>query len=472
MSGNHYDVVVIGAGLSGLSAATRLGMFGKKVLLLEKHYVVGGLNSFYAKKGRKFDVGLHALTNFPSEHSGKKSPLLKLCRQLRIPFESLDLQPQSHSKILFPDRSLHFTNNFDYFVDQIQQNFATSFNAFQHLLQKMESFPAYSVNAEELSTRKVLQESGIDPLLAEMLLCPTCYYGSAQSNDIDFPTFVMLFDAIFRQGLARPRNGIRAILDPLCKKLKELGVERRMNTAVKRLHSKNNKIEEIELESGESIFADQIISTCGVVETELILGNDYASNEHPEVGDFSVIESISVIEGKPTDYGWDETVIFFNDSESFHYQCPEDYVDLRSGVICLPQNYQLNSDCLEFKLRITHPANFSKWEGLTEKSYLSEKEHFQDKILQNGLEYLDNSKINKKFFTQKILVRDTFTPKTIKRFTSHENGTLYGSPTKTRDGSTFYQNLFLAGTDQGYIGIVGAMLGGIAIANNQILRAG
>ena len=197
---------------------------------------------------------------------------------------------------------------------------------------------------------------------------------------------MMLFDAIFRQGLARPRNGIRAILDPLCKKLKELGVERRMNTAVKRLHSKNNKIEEIELESGESIFADQIISTCGVVETELILGNDYASNEHPEVGDFSVIESISVIEGKPTDYGWDETVIFFNDSEKFHYQCPEDYVDLRSGVICLPQNYQLNSDCLEFKLRITHPANFSKWEGLTEKSYLSEKEHFQDKILQNGLE--------------------------------------------------------------------------------------
>lgn len=472
MSGNHYDVVVIGAGLSGLSAATRLGMFGKKVLLLEKHYVVGGLNSFYAKKGRKFDVGLHALTNFPSEHSGKKSPLLKLCRQLRIPFESLDLQSQSHSKILFPDRSLHFTNNFDYFVEQIQQNFATSFHAFQNLLQKMESFPAYAVNAEELSTRTVLQESGIDPLLAEMLLCPTCYYGSARSNDIDFPTFVMLFDAIFRQGLARPRNGIRAILDPLCKKLKELGVERRMNAAVKRLHSKNNKVEEIELESGESIFADQIISTCGVAETELILGNDYTSNEHPEVGDFSVIESISVIKGKPTDYGWDETVIFFNDSENFYYQCPEDFVDLRSGVICLPQNYQLNDDCSEFKLRITHPANFSKWEGLSEESYLTHKEYFQEEILHNGLEYLNNSKINKNSLAEKILVRDTFTPKTIKRFTSHENGTLYGSPTKTRDGSTLYQNLFLAGTDQGYIGIVGAMLGGIAIANNQILRAG
>ena len=102
MDSKHYDVVVIGAGLSGLSAATRLGMFGKKVLLLEKHYVVGGLNSFYAKGGKKFDVGLHALTNYPSEYSGKKSPLLKLCRQLRIPFDSLNLYEQSHSRISFP----------------------------------------------------------------------------------------------------------------------------------------------------------------------------------------------------------------------------------------------------------------------------------------------------------------------------------------------------------------------------------
>ena len=47
-----YDVVIIGAGLSGLAAALRLGMFGKQVLLLEKHYVVGGLNSFYAKEGK------------------------------------------------------------------------------------------------------------------------------------------------------------------------------------------------------------------------------------------------------------------------------------------------------------------------------------------------------------------------------------------------------------------------------------
>ncbi|MEC7183375.1 MAG: FAD-dependent oxidoreductase, partial [Bdellovibrionota bacterium] len=46
-----YDVIVIGAGLSGLAAGIRLAMFGKKVCILEKHSIPGGLNSFYQRKG-------------------------------------------------------------------------------------------------------------------------------------------------------------------------------------------------------------------------------------------------------------------------------------------------------------------------------------------------------------------------------------------------------------------------------------
>ena len=470
MKSNLYDVVIIGAGLSGLAAALRLGMFGKQVLLLEKHYVVGGLNSFYAKEGKKFDVGLHALTNYPSTHSGKKSPLLKLCRQLRIPFDALDLHQQSHSRISFPGKDLIFTNHFPDFLDQIDQYFPESIDGFTKLLEQMEKFPAYSVDAPELSTREILSKAEINPLLGEMLLCPTCYYGSARPDDIDFPTFVMLFDAIFRQGLSRPQNGIRAILDPMCQKLKELGVERRMNTAVKTLHSHKDIIQEIELESGESIKAKQIISTCGVVETEKMLNSYNDIIEKTETGKFSVIETISVLEGKTRDFGWSETVVFFNNSEKFNYDCPNDFIDLNSGVICLPENYGDSKDHSEFKLRITHPANFDKWNALSEEEYVEQKKKNEEEIFQNGLQFLANEQQGTIPISDKILTRDTFTPKTIKRFTSHENGTLYGSPSKSRDGSTQFKNLFLAGTDQGYIGIVGAMLGGIAIANNRILR--
>ena len=100
------------------------------------------------------------------------------------------------------------------------------------------------------------------------------------------------------------------------------------------------------------------------------------------------------------------------------------------------------------------------------------KEDWEEKIMGNSMNYLDGGHGTLDELNQKTTLMDTFTPTTIKHFTSHINGTLYGSPTKRRDGSTKYKNLFLAGTDQGYVGIVGAMLGGIAVANNQILRNG
>ena len=468
---NHYDVIIIGAGLAGLSSAVRLGMFGLKVLILEKHYVVGGLNSFYAKGGRKFDVGLHALTNFPSESSGKSSPLLKLCRQLRIPLDSLNLLEQSSSRISFGEIDLCFNNDFEYFLSEVEKVFPKEKDRFQKLLSKMVEFPAYSVDAKEISTREILAQELGDGLLAEMLLCPTCYYGSARANDIDFPTFIMLFDAIFKQGLARPDRGIRALLDPLTDKLKELGVERRMNSSVKSIQTDQVQVSEVILENGESFTSDHFISTCGGLETEKLLDLPDTPKSF-DLGRFSIIESISVFDGHPKDFGWDETVIFFNKSNEFIYDQPEQLVDLNSGVICLPDNYgsKDSSEKKESKLRVTHPANFKLWSELSQEKYQKEKYLWEDLILLNGLKYLPLGEAKSELFKNRTRLTDTFTPRTIKRFTSHENGALYGSPTKKRDGSTKFSNLFIAGTDQGYVGIVGAMLGGIAVANNQILR--
>ncbi len=454
-----------------MAAAVRLAMFGKKVVLLEKHYVVGGLNSFYARKGRKFDVGLHALTNYPSPSSGKSSPLLKLCRQLRLPIEDLKLLPQSSSRITFGTSSLCFTNDFEYFLSQVEENFPKSVDSFNQLLGKMEAFPAYSVDAEEISARAVLSDSGIDPLLVEMLLCPTCYYGSARPNDIDFPTFIMLFDAIFKQGLSRPELGIRAILDPLNQKLKELGVDRRMNCGVTSITTKNDQATEVLLETGEVIEAEKIISTCGIRETEKLLNLPAIEDENVRIGKFSIIESIRVFDGHPRDFGWDETVIFFNKSDKFTYNCPETLVDLESGVICIPDNYGNQTSGKESKMRVTHPANFSKWSDLLEPEYKEKKKKWEQTILEQAMHFLPNGQKLLPQLIAKTHLTDTFTPKTIKRFTSHINGALYGSPTKRRDGSTRFKNLYLAGTDQGYVGIVGAMLGGIAVANNQILRS-
>src|SRR6267154_6099236 len=110
-SRSHYDVAIIGAGMSGLAAGIRLAHFGKRVCIFERHNAPGGLNSFYSLAGRKYDVGLHALTNYVGP-GVKGTPLGKLLRQLRIEREEFALCPQKQSRIAFPACSLRFTNDF------------------------------------------------------------------------------------------------------------------------------------------------------------------------------------------------------------------------------------------------------------------------------------------------------------------------------------------------------------------------
>ena len=136
----HYDVVIIGAGMSGLSAGIRAAHFGKKAIILEQHNAPGGLNSFYAKEGRKYDVGLHAMTNFvpPSE---RRAIFNKLLRQLRIDRSELDLIEQKSSRIAFPDTNLRFGNDEALLESEVEAAFPDQIEGFARLSETIRSFP-------------------------------------------------------------------------------------------------------------------------------------------------------------------------------------------------------------------------------------------------------------------------------------------------------------------------------------------
>jgi C-3',4' desaturase CrtD len=59
-----YDCVVIGAGVSGLTAAALLARAGARILVLERHSVPGGCASFYQREGFRFDVGATRVSGF------------------------------------------------------------------------------------------------------------------------------------------------------------------------------------------------------------------------------------------------------------------------------------------------------------------------------------------------------------------------------------------------------------------------
>ena len=72
-------------------------------------------------------------------------------------------------------------------------------------------------------------------------------------------------------------------------------------------------------------------------------------------------------------------------------------------------------------------------------------------------------------FAASIVDTDMFTPLTLTRFTGKLGGATYGATHKNRAGTTNYENLFICGTDQGFLGITGALLSGISIANARCL---
>ena len=459
-----YDTIIIGAGMSGLAAGIRLAHYDQKVCILERHYTIGGLNSFYRVGGRDYDVGLHAVTNF-TEKGAKTGPLAKILRQLRFKWEDFSLSPQAGSCIRFPNHELKFDNDISLLRQEIADNFPSQIDGFIKLESIINAYDQLDQASFVRSTREIMAEHITDPLLTDMLLCPLMWYGNAREHDMDFGQFSIMFESIYREGFARPFKGVRLILKNLVKRYRSLGGELKLRKGAKEIKVEDGRAYAVVLDDGEVIEGKRILSSAGRLET-LRMCEDVSEVDSRQAGQLSFIESISIIDRQPKTIGLDETIVFYNDSEKFHWERPkEDLCDLRTGVICSPNNYEYSEgqELKEGVVRITTIADFDSWNNLSDDDYQVAKAKWYDQAIAASVRFVPD-------FRNYVIATDMFTPKTIRRFTWHDNGAVYGAPDKQLDGSTHLNNVFLCGTDQGFVGIIGSIMSGISIANQHCLR--
>lgn len=460
-----YDTIIIGAGMSGLAAGIRLAYYDQKVCILERHYTIGGLNSFYRVNGRNYDVGLHAVTNF-TKKGAKHGPLARILRQLRFQWDDFALAPQVQSRIAFPNVNLRFSNDIELLRAEIASNFPNQVDAFEKLMDRIVDYDELDQDTFVLSTREILGEIFNDPLLIEMLLCPLMWYGNAREHDMDFGQFCIMFRSIFMEGFARPFKGVRLILKNLVKRFRSLGGELKLRHGVAKIKVENGHAVGVQLDDGTEIQGKRVLSSAGHVET-LRMCDDVSSADDRQSGQLSFIESISIIESQPSKIGLDETIVFYNDSETFHWCRPEsELCDVRTGVICSPNNYDYSvadGQLPEGVIRITSIADYDQWAKLSESEYAIAKMSWYDRAIASAVRYVPD-------FRRSVIDTDMFTPTTIRRFTWHDKGAVYGAPDKKLDGTTHLDNLYLCGTDQGFVGIIGAIMSGISIANRYCLK--
>lgn len=290
---------------------------------------------------------------------------------------------------------------------------------------------------------------------------------------MEFGQFVIMFKALYLEGFARPLEGVRVIIRVLLEKFRQAGGERRMKCGVTKIVEREGRAAALQLDDGTEVTATHVISSMGYPETLRACEPPHTAEADANTGALSFCETIAVFKQAPATWGWgDDTIIFFNDSDRFEYAQSRELVDPRSGVICFPNNFDYagTGELPEGLFRVTCLASPDKWCNLAEPDYQAAKAHWLGGMQRSARRFLPP--VDDAVLAQNLVTTDMFTPRTVRKFTGHLNGAIYGAPRKVKDGRTHLSNLYLCGTDQGFLGIIGAMLSGISMANYHILQKG
>jgi phytoene desaturase len=218
---SRYDAIVIGAGIGGLVCANLLARAGMKVLILEKHYVLGGFCSSFRRKGFLFDAATHfyPLLGNPATLTGKL-----LC-ELGIPTEWIKMDPvdQFH----FPGAApFAVPANFSDYIHKLKQCFPHQANAIDSYFSELRQAYMYGLlhyfkgisndyveGLEHCTMTEKLDEHFSDPKLKALLMADTPHWGSLPSRTS------YIFDAMLRLsyflGNYYPRGGSQKFADDL-----------------------------------------------------------------------------------------------------------------------------------------------------------------------------------------------------------------------------------------------------------------
>lgn len=116
-STGHWDAIVIGSGLGGLTAAAYLTAAGKRTLLLEQYDVVGGCSHVFRRKREwEFEVGVHYLGD-----CGPDGQIPTMLRGLGLEdrFEFLPMDPDGFDTLCYPDVTLRVPNGWDQYIANV-----------------------------------------------------------------------------------------------------------------------------------------------------------------------------------------------------------------------------------------------------------------------------------------------------------------------------------------------------------------
>ncbi len=269
-----YDVIVIGSGAGGLTAAVALAQAGKKVLVLEQHDRPGGWTHSFTLNGYRFSPGVHYIGDL---HEGG---------QLRRTYEGLgvsqdltfcELNPDGYDHIIVGDRRVDFPKGKENLIARLKQEFpheakgidsyfATVTNMMESLSQLGKTNHPLQSAMSAPTVLRWMRATGADLINAHISDPVLRGVLAGQSGDHGLPpSQVSAFmhagtTQHYFQGGYYPLGGAFALPRAFVRALKRAGGEIKLETRVKKMLVQGKKVIGVELESGEQIRADIVVS--------------------------------------------------------------------------------------------------------------------------------------------------------------------------------------------------------------------
>ncbi len=451
----EYDVVVIGSGLAGMTAANKLGKDGKQVLLLESHFKLGGYATWFHRKGQKhvFDVSLHG---FPVG-------MIKTCKK----YWNKDI-----ASSIFQLKNIRYVNpQFDITTDFTKENFtsilidkfkidADHAQKFFTRLENMNFYDDKDLTIGELFESFFPEREDIKRLLLE----PITY---ANGSTLEDPAIAygIVFSNFFNKGVYTFEGGTDILIGKMEEELIKNGVDIKLSAKVDKIIIDDGKTTAVVI-NGEHVKTASVLSNSNLLGTIFDLtGEKHFSEEFVKkakdvrINTSSCQVYMGIKDGETIPEIGD--LVFYSEADLFNTdKILSKEVTSQTFSVYYPHIRPARKG--KYTIVASSNARYEDWENLTKEEYKQRKEYLIETALL-ALEKLIPG------VRDKIDYLEAASPKTFKRYTGHWKGSSFGTKFEGLDVSMNLHKELPGLFHAGSVGII--MSGWLGAANYGVIQA-